>query len=223
MSFSRKGDLLIWNPNGIEGIKVQHPREFATELPFITGLVHARRLAHNDRLALCSADKQLIFVDVMRDSCKLAGSIKLDASPLCCASVAVLIDENQEAKDHMLAFGDDGGTIHLYATHALSTAAERNLMSANSRKAQEAHVRSWLAHDKHAWVNKMEYIEDLRVLISCGSDAQLVLSDVTKGEVKVNGLKHRYPHARAASVTPCRVFAPNHYALASQALSFLVL
>jgi hypothetical protein len=126
----------------------------------------------------------------MRDSCKLAGSIKLDASPLCCAAV-VVSDENQEGKDHMLAFGDDGGTIHMYTTQALATAAERNLMSANSHKAQEAHVRSWLAHDKHAWVNKMEYIEDLRVLISCGSDAQIVLSDVTKGVVKHDGLKHR--------------------------------
>ncbi len=172
---------------------MQHPREFATDLPLITGLVHARRLAHNDRLALCSADKQLIFVDVMRDSCKLAGKIKLDVSPLCCTNVVIHDDSNgQKEHMHMLAFGDDCGSLHLYTTHALAATAERNLMSVNSLKAEEARVRSWQAHDKHAWVNKMEYIADLRVLISCGSDSQIVLSDVIKGEIKADGLKHRY-------------------------------
>jgi len=190
MSFSRKGDLLVWKPDGLEGLKVQHPREFPTDLPFITGMVHAKRLSHSDRLALCSADKQLIFVDLMRDSCKLSGTVKLDISPLCMCTV-VLRDDAGSELERMLAFGDDAGQIHLYKLDTIGVAAERNLMAANSRKATEGLVRSWLTHDKHAWLSKVEYVEDLRTMISCASDGQIVLSDVEKGIVKVDGLKHR--------------------------------
>jgi WD40 repeat protein len=190
ISYSRKGDLLVWKPDGIEGLKVQHPREFQTDLPFITGLVHAKRLSHSDRLAVCSADKQVIFIDLMRDSCKLSGTVKLDISPLCMCTV-VLRDEGGDERERMLAFGDDGGMVHMYDLDKVGTAAERNLMASNARKAQEGHIRSWKAHDNHAWISKVEYVDDLRVLISCASDGQIVLNDVDKGEVKVDGLKHR--------------------------------
>eukprot|EP00961_Rhodomonas_salina_P022894 307054-Rhodomonas_salina.3 len=91
VSYSRKGELLVWRPDGIEGLKVHHPKEFNTELPFITGLVHIKRRSHSDRLALCSADKQLIFVDLMRDTCKLSGKIKVEHSPL---AMCVVIEED---------------------------------------------------------------------------------------------------------------------------------
>lgn len=190
VSFSRKGELLVWKPDGFEGIKIHHPKEFLTDLPFITGLVHAKRLSHSDRLGLCSADKQLIFVDVMRDNCKLAGKIKLEYSPLCMC-VVVIRDDNGDERERMLAFGDDAGSVHLYNLQTVSAAAERNLMNVNSHKAKECHVKSWQAHDKAAWLSKIEYVDDLRVLLSCASDGQVVLSDVQKGEIKVDGLKHR--------------------------------
>jgi len=82
VSFSRKGEVLLWRPDCLDSVtKSIHPREFQTNLPFITQLVHIKRLAHSDRLAVCSADKQLIFLDLMRESTKLTGQIKVP--PLC--------------------------------------------------------------------------------------------------------------------------------------------
>eukprot|EP00961_Rhodomonas_salina_P087838 1181625-Rhodomonas_salina.1 len=57
--------------------------------------------------------------------------------------------------------------------------------------AKDAHMSSWQAHEKSAWINKMQYLSDIRVLVSCASDGQIVLSDVVKTAPKVDGLRHR--------------------------------
>ena len=56
---------------------------------------------------------------------------------------------------------------------------------------KEAHIKSWRAHEAHAWISKVEYYDDARMLISCASDGQLVISDLAKGEVKIDGFRHR--------------------------------
>ena len=56
---------------------------------------------------------------------------------------------------------------------------------------KEAHLKSWRAHEPHAWISKVEYYDDSRMLVSCASDGQLVISDLAKGEVKVDGFRHR--------------------------------
>ena len=68
-------------------------------------------------------------------------------------------------------------------------------MSSNSTSSEagckDAHLKTWKAHDHHAWISKVEYYDDSRMLISCASDGQLVISDALKGEVKMNGFRHR--------------------------------
>ena len=56
VSFSRKGEMLVWRPECLDTVsKIIHPREFETNLPFITQLIHVKKLAHSERLGLCSA------------------------------------------------------------------------------------------------------------------------------------------------------------------------
>jgi hypothetical protein len=69
VSFSRKGEVMLWRPDCLDSVtKIIHPREFQTKLPFITQLKYVKRMSHSDRVALCSADKQLIFIDLMREN-----------------------------------------------------------------------------------------------------------------------------------------------------------
>ena len=78
VSFSRKGEVMLWRPDCLDSVtKIIHPREFQTKLPFITQLKYVKRMSHSDRVALCSADKQLIFIDLMRESTKKTGQIKV--------------------------------------------------------------------------------------------------------------------------------------------------
>ncbi|KAJ1473716.1 WD40-repeat-containing domain protein [Baffinella frigidus] len=147
LSYSRRGDLLVWKPDAIEGAKVSNPREFATNLPFITGMDHVKRIGRADRMCLSSADKQVSFVDLIRDTCKITGHVKVDFSPLCMCTVAQYRGGAFEGRPKLLAEG---------------------------RVPQDV-----------AWV------DDMRVLVSGGSDGQLVLSDVTKGEVRLDGFRHR--------------------------------
>jgi hypothetical protein len=78
VSFSRKGEVMLWRPDCLDSVtKIIHPREFQTNLPFITQLTYVKRMSHSDRLAVCSADKQLIFIDLMRESTKKTGQIKV--------------------------------------------------------------------------------------------------------------------------------------------------
>ena len=153
-SFSRKGEVLIWRPDCLDSVsKVIHPREFETNLPFITQLVHVKRLSHSDRLAVCSADKQLIFLDLMRETFKQTGHVKVnserssqarmtyifprrlnydtcvqqvDCSPLCMCSVVVR-DEVGDIVEDMVCIGDDQGQLHLFDTDKLYQTAARNM------------------------------------------------------------------------------------------------
>ena len=96
VSFSRKGDVLVWRPECLESvIKIIHPHEFETNLPFITQIVHVKRMFNSDRVALCSADKQLVFLDLMRDNVKQTGQIKVSREREWrekCARFSVLFD-----------------------------------------------------------------------------------------------------------------------------------
>jgi WD40 repeat protein len=56
---------------------------------------------------------------------------------------------------------------------------------------KSAHVKTWKAHEHHAWVSKVAYYDDGRMLISAASDGQLVISDALKGIVKIDGFRHR--------------------------------
>ena len=73
----------------------------------------------------------------------------------------------------------------------------RLLMNAHSNsisetsKPKDAHIKSWKAHEPHSWVAKVEYYDDARMLVSCASDGQLAINDITKGDVLVSGFRHR--------------------------------
>ena len=56
---------------------------------------------------------------------------------------------------------------------------------------KDAHIKTWKAHENHAWIAKIEYYDDSRMIISCASDGQLVISDAMKGVVKIDGFRHR--------------------------------
>ena len=196
ISFSRKGEMMLWRPDCLDSVsKIIHPREFQTNLPFITQLVHIKRFSHSDRVAISSADTQIIFVDLLRETTKLTGRIKVDVSPLCMCAIVVK-DEVGEVVDEMICLGDDNGHIHLYDTAKLNENASRNMMTSNPNSTEvlgckDAHKKTWKAHESQAWISKVEYYDDSRMIISCASDGQLVISDAVKGVVKIDGFRHR--------------------------------
>ena len=132
----------------------------------------------------------MTFVDVMRESCKESGAVKLDFSPQC-FNVVNLLSDAGELVEQALAFGDDRGSVHLFRAHDLHRCAEFNLRVPNERDASEARLRSWSPHDRSAFVYKVEWCPDIKLLISCASDGQVILSDVERGCVKIDGIRHR--------------------------------
>jgi WD40 repeat protein len=190
VSYSRRGDLLAWRPDAIEGAKIANPKEFATNLPLITGMERVREAGRADRICLSSADKQLLFVDIVRDSCKAFGNAKLDFSPLCMCMVEQT-DDSTGTTELSFAFGDDTGGIHVLDADRIENIAEEHLKGNRFQHTREAQLQVWSAHGRHSWVTKVAWVEDMRVLLSGGSDGQIVVSDVTKGEVRLDGFQHR--------------------------------
>jgi WD40 repeat protein len=191
VSYEPKGEILIWKVDDTdEFAKFHRPKSVRTDLAHVSGIVHLQHFYNSERLALFSTEKQLTFMDLMRESCKQSGVIKLDFSPYCFNSVNLLSDAG-EVIEQALAFGDDRGSVHLFRANDLHRCAEYNLRVPNERGAGESHLRSWPAHDRSAFVYKVEYCADIKLLISCSSDGQVVFSDVEKGCIKGDGFKHR--------------------------------
>ena len=155
MSFDSKGEILIWKIDEVEeASKVHRPKSFHTDLTHVAGVVHLQHSYNSDRLALFTADKQVSFLEVMRESCKQSGAVKLDFSPQCFNVVNQLSDAG-EVVEQALAFGDDRGSVHLFRAHDLYHCAEFNLRLPNERSAAEARVRTWSPHDRSAFVYKV--------------------------------------------------------------------
>ena len=106
-----------------------------------------------------------------------------------------VLDQVGDIIDEMICFGDDQGMLHLYNMDLLCQNASRNLVAAAGAtemwSCKEAHVKSWKAHEPNAWVSKVEYFDDSRMIISAASDCQLVINDALKGSVKHDGFRHR--------------------------------
>jgi len=195
LSYSRKGDLLVWWPDAIDGVKIRSPKAYQTDLSFIVGLIHVAKFGHSDRFAVCAANKRLLFLDLIRDSFKVVGQLVLDISPLSICMIAIKGD-TESSNESMIAFGDDFGSIHLYDADKLVHIASRHELTANGLSkemwtARAAYISSWQAHDKTAWVTKLDYHDETRMLLSSASDGQLVVSDVIRRTIKHDGFRHR--------------------------------
>uniref|UniRef100_A0A7S0EZG7 EF-hand domain-containing protein n=1 Tax=Hanusia phi TaxID=3032 RepID=A0A7S0EZG7_9CRYP len=195
LSYSRKGDLLVWWPDAIDGVKIRSPKLYQSDLSFIVGLIHVAKFGHSDRFALCAANKRILFLDLIRDSFKVVGQLVLDISPLSMCMIAIKGDR-ESSNESMIAFGDDFGNIHLYDADKLIKIASRHEITTNGLSkekwtAKSAYISSWLAHEKTAWVTKLEYHDETRMLLSAASDGQLVVSDVIRQTIKHDGFRHR--------------------------------